>query len=263
MPRESIIKLQREHQLIILWTLPLLAVVVSRLLNANYFWGLIFFWGVPSLLLTFWAKNKVLKTAVFSGVAMILLTAIDIVFYANHQWQLVSGFKSRFLGLVAWEDFPLWFLWVYFPVIYWEHFFEKESRERVWSSRMSRLGAATVFAFLAIVTVWMWMPKMVLIPYFYLVATAIFVVIPLSLELWNHPRLKGKFLRIGIYFAYVGILYELTALSLGHWFYPSSQFIGWVEVFGLRFPIEELFAWILLGAGAILSWYEYFDDHVR
>jgi hypothetical protein len=53
----------------------------------------------------------------------------------------------------------------------------------------------------------------------------------------------------------------LTALSLGLWYYPSNQFIGWVDVHGLRFPVEELFGWILLGVAAILSCYEYLDDY--
>ncbi len=254
-------KAKREHQLIILYTLPLVAVVASRVLSANYFWALMFFWGVPSILLTFWAKNKALKTAAFASVGTILLIGLDILFYANHQWQVISEFKSRFLGLVAWEDFPFYFLWVYFPVMYWEHFFGKVASEKIWSKRMARASGAIVIVFLTIITVWAWLPKLVLIPYFYLVITVVFIAIPLFLELRSRPRLKGKFLRLGMYFAYVGILYELTALSLGQWYYPSSQFVGWIEIIGIRFPIEELFAWILLGAAGILSWYEYFADY--
>jgi hypothetical protein len=244
--------------------LPILAVIASRLLRVNYPLSFALFWGVPSLILTFWARDKAVKVALFSAVGTILLMGLDIIFWANKQWVVVSAVQnSKFLGLVAWEDIPYWFLYVYFPVIFWEHFFERKTSEPVWSKRMSEFSEVVLIALLAIIGAWIWLPKLITIPYFYLVATIIFVITPLALELRDHPQLGVRFLRVGVYFAYVAILYELTALSLGLWYYPSNQFIGWVDIRGLRFPIEELIAWILFGAAAILSCYEYLDDYRR
>jgi len=118
-------------------------------------------------------------------------------------------------------------------------------------------------AFVGISAAWLWFPKLISIPYFYLFFTLAAGVVPLALELWEHPRLGMKFLRVGLYFTYVAILYELTAISLGQWYYPSEQFIGWVDFSGLRFPVEEFIAWILLGSVAVLSGYEHFDDTRR
>ena len=169
----------------------------------------------------------------------------------------------RLFGFMAWEDIPYFFLWVYFPIIFWEHFYERQVRESLWTKRMTRLACVFLLSSLAIITAWAWMPTLLQIPYFYFVGTVLLIAIPLALEVISHPSMGLKFVRVGLYFAYVGILYELTALKLGQWIFPSDKFFGWVEIVGLRFPIEELFAWILLGAAAILSWYEYFDDDNR
>ena len=55
-------------------------------------------------------------------------------------------------------------------------------------------------------------------------------------------------------------MYELTALKLGWWDFPSRDFVGWVSILGTRFPLEEFVFWLCLFAMAILTYYEFFDD---
>ena len=75
------------------------------------------------------------------------------------------------------------------------------------------------------------------------------------------PKLYAKFLKAGAYFFFFLLIYEITALSLGQWvFSAESQFLGLMEFKGITFPFEELFAWIMLGSLATLSYYEFFDD---
>lgn len=256
--------MNRYKQLRILYILPLVAVIFSLVTHANYLGTILFFWGVPSLLLTIWASQKALKTTLLALSATVFLVNLDIIFYVSRQWYVESTiFSHRLLGIVAWEDILYFFLFVYFPVIFWEHFYERQTFERLWTRRMTRLTGVCVLFFLAILVAWVWAPILLQIPYFYLIATILLVIIPLVLEVRANPRFGLKFIRVSLYFGYVAILYELTGLYLGLWNYPSHQFVGWIEIVGLRFPIEELFAWILFGAAAILSWYEYFDDDNR
>jgi len=49
-------------------------------------------------------------------------------------------------------------------------------------------------------------------------------------------------------------------LQLGQWAFPSNDFVGWVSLFGQRFPFEELFYWTMLAAVTVISYFEYFDD---
>ena len=85
----------------------------------------------------------------------------------------------------------------------------------------------------------------------------------MMLELRAHPKLLHRFLKVGAYFTYVFILYEVTGVALGQWYFPSTQFIGWVQLFGQRFPFEEFVSWILIGSMTCLAWYEHFDDDER
>ncbi len=250
----------RHKQLVFFYFFPLFSVVISLITHTNYLGSIIFFWVLPSLVLTIWAWNKTLKVLIFSLVGTIFLMTLDIIFYATKQWDTVSMFSDRFLGLVSWEDIPYFFLFVYFPVLFWEHFYERQTHEHLWKKSMTRLSGAFVIFLLSVLSAWAWVPFLIQIPYFYLNATLLLMVIPLLLELKTHPQIGLRFFRIGSYFAYVAILYELTALYLGLWSYPVNKFVRWIEIVGLRFPIEELFAWILIGVVGVLTWYEYFDD---
>ena len=86
------------------------------------------------------------------------------------------------------------------------------------------------------------------------------VLIPTVVELFRRPTLLPKLLVVGLYFAYLTICYELTALKLGWWVFPGFQYIGMVSILGINFPFEEFFFWILLFAVGILAYYEPFDD---
>ena len=85
------------------------------------------------------------------------------------------------------------------------------------------------------------------------------MVIPSIIELFRHPKLLPKFLLVVIYFFFLTFVYELTALKLGQWIFPSNQYIGWVSIFGLNFPLEEFFFGFFFYAMVTLACYEAFD----
>jgi len=56
------------------------------------------------------------------------------------------------------------------------------------------------------------------------------------------------------------LIYELTAVKLEQWHFPG-QYIGWIDLFGLKFPFEELLFWMGLSSFVVLSIYEGFIDN--
>ena len=58
----------------------------------------------------------------------------------------------------------------------------------------------------------------------------------------------------------MNFIYDIAALKLGWWTFPGTEFIGWISIAGVSFPIEEFIFWIILFALGVLSYYEYFDD---
>ena len=100
------------------------------------------------------------------------------------------------------------------------------------------------------------------IPYFYLALGISMVLIPILVVLFEFPVLFDRIMKGTMYFAYLYLLLDLTEIALGHWTYPG-QFIGWVDIIGIRIPMEEFFFWIMFGGATIISWYTYFDENKK
>jgi hypothetical protein len=90
----------------------------------------------------------------------------------------------------------------------------------------------------------------------------LFLLIPLLLIIDKYPKLLKKFSLVAIFFIFHTLVYEILALNLGYWEFPQlqSQYVGWVNLFGVSFPVEELFFYITIGSISLLSYYEFFDD---
>lgn len=104
-------------------------------------------------------------------------------------------------------------------------------------------------------------PEFLVVKYAYLYIGLIIFLLPAVSFLSFFPRLLSKYIKTASYFFSLNILVELTGLNLGQWQFPNNgYFIGWVELFGYRFPFEEFFFYIILAAIGILAYYEFFDD---
>lgn len=261
-------KKHRTHLIIlILW--PLIAVVISfAFFNPappiGQFVGTLLFLGVPSLMLAFWAPQNIIKATIFGLVFVPLWFLFEYVMHTNGQWfTLVISNDNRFLGGIAWEAPPWYFLIQFYIIMFWEHFFEHHKHVKIWQRRMARLTISSLVFLLITAVMYIWAPSLLKIPYFYLIMLLSVFVIPLTLELRAYPEFILRFLKVGAYFAYAFLLYEVTAIATGLWWFPGEEFVGWVTILGSKFPFEEFVAWILIGSVTCISWYEYFDDDER
>ena len=78
----------------------------------------------------------------------------------------------------------------------------------------------------------------------------------------KRPKLIIHSLLLVPYFSFVYISHELTALYLGQWRFPGD-YIGWVSMFGIQFPVEELIFWIILSSLAVSVYYEFLFDNEK
>lgn len=101
------------------------------------------------------------------------------------------------------------------------------------------------------------------VEYFYLKTGIVVALIPLVFVLTFFPVLWKKCFATVIYFSPLFIAFELSGLYANQWEFNEGKFIDLVGISGLRFPIEELAFWIILGPVWILSYYEYFADDRR
>lgn len=243
--------------------LPLAAACLSFLLRTNSLGSIVLFLIVPSIYLSILRPQSIRKAGLFAlATAIPSIIVVDYIMDVTRQWLVTETvFSSRFLGYITYETI-IWAVFsVYIVVMFYEYFFEPREQGLAWRSRMNILVAVLV-AMLAIFFALraLYPAFFASISYAYLIVGTITVFIPTLIELFRKPRLLPKFLMTAVYFFYVDIIYEITALKLGWWIFPSAQYIGKVSILGVSFPVEELLFWMMFLSAGTLAYYEPFDD---
>ena len=240
---------------------PIIATLLSLSLKTNLFVSTLLFFGLPAVYLSYRKPELIKKTSIFSllgGIPMILI--IDFFAIADNSWGTPTTiFPFRFFDLIALEDFIWGILFVYAVIIFYEYFLDK-GKDKIIEKNMKYV--VLIFFTLTAITLFIFFknPILLKVPYAYLWIGIILVFIPIVIFLLYFPKLLLKFLKTSFYFIYLSLLFELVAVYLNQWIFPGTNFIGWVNVMGIRFPFEELVFWIILGAAWILTYYEFFDD---
>jgi len=257
----------RRVDLILLIFWPIIAAAISLSIKAGTFSSIILFLGVPAAYLSYLNPKKILKLFLFSLVLGVpLAIVIDYVMQRTGGWFLSSSVfgQFRFLGYVTIEQIVWLFLYIYFVTIFYETFIEKNQVEKAYYHNFKYLITLMIFIYGLFGFFYFLAPTFLLINYFYLKLGLVLGLLPITLVLRKAPKLCQKFFQTAIYFFFLSLIYELTALSLGQWTFPAeNQFIGFLEIFGLRLPFEEFFFWIMTGGMAVLSYYEFFDDDLK
>lgn len=250
----------KKSELAILILFPVLAVALSLGFRVNFLVSILLFFLPLMVFLSWKNKQAIIKTTLFSLLFVIpLAVIIDYIAVVGEVWYVTTIFDWRLFGLAPVEDFVWGFCIVYSMVIFYEHFYDKTGREAA-GRYMKWLMAIIGILVVVFLNILVFNKNILDIPYTYFWIALVLVVIPISALFFRWRNLSGKFLKVGTYFAFLTLLEELTALYLGHWWFPGNEYIGWVEIFNLGFPLEELVFYIMFGSLAVLSVYEIFDD---
>jgi len=251
------------HEFIALFGWPVIASILSLVLNAEIYLSLFLFFGVPAVYLSYKHPKLIQKSLFFS-----VLFSVPAAFLMDYVMEYTGGWAIGRMELP-----PIWFLhyvsflqivWLilftYLIVIYYEVFFDRSVSKVIYpKTKILFLMGLGVFAFL--LSLHFFDPGLLYIDHFYFKIGIVAVLLPLVLFLLKRPSLWRKFLKVGAYFFFFTFIYEITALRLGQWSFPATdQFIGHVTILGYSFPIEEVIFWMMLCAMSTLAYYEYFDD---
>lgn len=262
----------KKIEIVIILLLPIIGTIISLVFSTNFFVSIILFFALPSIYLSFKISSHIKKAIIFA-----VLFGIGIIFFADYlamidgAWFIPSTiFPFRIFGIVPIEDFVLAFFFVYYLVIFYEYFFDKhreyfllnlkKKRVELMNKRMKYFLAPLIFILLIFLIIYYFNPQLLIIRYSYLWLGIFFTIIPISIFIFLFPRLLPKYFKVALYFFYVLSLFEFVGLRLNQWEFPGQHFIGYLEIFKCRFPIEEFVFWISLSSTSILSFYEFFDD---
>jgi len=250
----------KDLAIIFLW--PIIAAIISLGLGVNAFGSVILFLAIPSIYLAFRGKEYVKRAFVFSIIVSIpSIIVIDYIAHLTKQWLIpTSILPFRIFNFVTLEVILWAFFMFFFVVMFYEYFIDKHKTSKVWNKKMYFLSLAMLLLFGIFLFLFLTMPSWLNIPYWYLLFGVLVLLIPFLLQLFKYPKTTSKFFLVLVYFFYMHFIYEITGLKLGWWEFPGTMFVGWVHMFGVSFPIEEIIFWFILVALAILAFFEKFED---
>jgi hypothetical protein len=244
---------------------PVLAAILTFIFKTNFLISTFLFFGIPSFYLSLRKPGIVFKSLVFSAIFAIPFGfMIDYLAVVDKSWIIpTSVFNFRLFGLTTLDGLIWGILYIFFIVMFYEYFLDFGKRGDTVSKNIKYLFSFLLVLLIVFFALMFVNPKSLQIEYFYLKSGITIGLIPLLIFLSFFPRFWKKYVIIGVYFFGASLLHELTALYVGQWIFPGKHFIGFIEMFGLRFPFEELFFWMILCAVSVLSYYEFFADDTR
>jgi hypothetical protein len=216
---------------------------------------------VPTLYLCFREKKNYLKILLACTMLTAFGTSLDVIGEHNLTWHI--ALSSPVLTYLVWGVTPvgllLWgFCVAFFTIVFYEHFLDDEKHPALSKNFLYALIPSGLLFFIVGFTALL-NPHALDAPYAYLLLFGA-AELPLLWVLLRKPTLLYKMLWLGAFFFALNFIFELTALSLHQWSFPG-QYIGWVRIWGLSFPWEELVLWIALSSPTVIFYYEtFFDD---
>ncbi|HXK36628.1 MAG TPA: hypothetical protein VJ553_03545 [Candidatus Paceibacterota bacterium] len=243
---------------------PLIATVAAFVFDISFLASIPIFFGPLLALLAFLARRAFVRSVLFAIViAISVTTIIDTIAHASGAWIAKSAFPYRILGLAPWEDVILGVFLVTSILLYYEWHVQHHRSFPLVAARWRRFIVFIGLLIAAVVFAWLWDPESLIFSDAFLKLGLFSILLPCVLELSRHHALTGKFARTALYWTYVLFLYELAGVYNFWWHFPSDDYVGWIQIMNIGFPLEEFVFWIAGASLAMLAYYEFFLDDGR
>lgn len=245
--------------------IPVIVTALTIYFRTNFLVSTLLFFALPSAYIIFRNAGIFKKSSVFALLfGTIFYVVLDPLAALNGAWAITGTlFPIKFLGLATIENYIFALLWTLLVILFYEHFFDRGRRYDKISPTIRYLIYPSGLLVLGIITAFYGAQSLLYIPYFYLFAGILFSIIPLCLFLYEFPIFLPRFVVIGFYFSFLLFLFEIVALENNQWAFPGADFVGVINFFGYKFPVEEFFIWIVAATPGLLSFYEFFADNRR
>ena len=259
---------KNKGELILFYLYVLIVSLLSYLFKAELYLTILLYFIFPSIYLSFKLKVNKLKIFIFSLYFGIPFGAfIDFFMTKTNGWEVVRTFipNYKIFGYVTIVNI-IWFVaYVYFVLIFYEYFFKKHKKEKMYNSWTKYLVAFTTILMISIPFIYYYFNYLSL-NYFYLsigLFISIISAVFFMFKIHSYILIKKAFFT-SLFFIFLSFLYEIIALKLNIWrFVDPKQFIGYINIFSVSFPIEELLFWIMLAPFCGILLYDVFDENIK
>ena len=240
--------------LLILWIIIPPAILLA--LHGNFFISTILYFIFPGIYFSF-RKPKIIPKALTAAIATIpFVIFCDYLAFFNNAWEVPTIFNFRFFGSVPLEDFFFTFFSVYLIIAAFHYFFRPANFERLDNFRLTVFfvcAAIAVAIFAVLENSGLFLLR---IPYYDFSLVVLVFFLPALTLFIMFPGYRKSFLPIISYSFVLMLPYELVALHLNFWSFPSNEYIAVFRIWNLRFPLEEMLEWMVLFAPAVLFFSE-------
>ena len=253
-------KTQKKKHIFILVGYLVLVSIFACLVRASYLTSIFLFFIVPSIYFSFLAKKHVLKILLFSFFYGSIVSLVADYFGMSWGYWVVPQtiFPIRILSVIPIEDFIWGIGGTFVSIMFYKTYFDQKTFKINKSKLIQFLLANAILLFLFVV----YINTKIKIPYFFAVGSLLLFLPPIILTgVFKKNKLLKVLPTLCIYLFVVG--FELSSLYNQHWiFNANAQVLAWVDIFNLRFPLEEFFAFFIFGPIANILYYQYFFESI-
>lgn len=237
---------------------PVVAAILTLIFPLNLLAATFIYFGPPALYISWRRKDIVLRSFIYAMTISVISIFTDYLAERDLSWVSTSMFDFRLAGSVPLEALVWMFLFTYLIVVYYLYFYDRTPHKLI-GRRMSYVffAAFAVLVWLCLTTA---LDLHFTIEYYYIKFGVLFLFLPLLAFVITFPQYLLIFIKITPYFFIIGLVNLLVSLDQGHWSYPGTHFVGWVELGSYRFPVEELIFWIILYPSFLISQFEFFNN---
>lgn len=229
--------------------------------NLKALYGFLLYTIIPSGYLVLREKKNYFKLSLAVLIFGLLMGFIfDTIQTINNTWVVNLVLPWKILNIEPIDNLIGYALMTLLIVVFYEHFLDDEKDKRISKNFIY------FFLFLSVLIIVFYTllvnnPEFFKFQYSYATLGLLAIIVPILLAFYK-PKLIPKILMMASVFYGIWLVNEIVALKTGGWIFPG-EYIGLVTIFGVTFPFEEIFFWMMWYAATITAFYELFLDDLK
>jgi hypothetical protein len=215
-------------------------------IQGSFFASIVLYLVIPSAWFALSNKGVALHAAAVAVCSLPCVTFFDYLAYANQAWSVRTVFDFRVLNVIPIEDYLFTAFACFAAVAAYASFTASRKQKHVNTTSVLRFLGVACAAVCILLVIRSVAPNLLRIRYYYAWLDVTAFVLPVALFLRHAPAFIGRFIRMIPFVFTLMFVYEITALRLGMWAFPSTEYLLSWHVLAVQMPIEEVLAWMIL-----------------
>lgn len=222
--------------------------------------------GIPAMVyMSTQRKKNWKKIAVFSVmIGFLYCFLLEFIAQYNHIWDVPNpSFPIRVFGFLPVLDTTIGHtLLAAYTATFYEHFVDAKHISKRISERQVFIGAfPAVCAIAFVLALFHINPEWIRSTSYLYIYIGTAAIIPPIIYALKKPSVFQKMALTGVYFFFFFLVLEIVGVNFSYWTFEKGTYVGYVNVFNIIFPFEEVFFWMAFYSSFLIFFYEKFIDN--